>query len=164
MIHVLGRCKRDTTPTFLPLLSTPPQATKLQGLFLFFNLFLNPPALSKSLSVFSNVSPHQHSSSITSILNHSGFCSGPCVPQPRRLSSPPEVFPTPPTAHTRYPPMIKFNFFYSFQLQGFSCLSWVVQPLATTSSSQLTRLTPARMCSSLSCTSRPIPHPQASQS
>ena len=64
--------------------------------------------MSKFLSVFSNVSPHQHSSSITSILNHSGFCSGPCVPQPRRLSSPHEVFPTPPTAHTRYL-MIKFN-------------------------------------------------------
>ena len=69
--------------------------------------------LSKFLSVFASVFPHQHSSSITSILqcntHHSGFCSGPCVPQPRRLSSPHEVLPTPPTAHTRFPISIKFN-------------------------------------------------------
>ena len=123
--------------------------------------------LSKFLSVFANVFPHQHSSSITSILqwntHHSGFCSGPCVPQPRRLSSPHEVFPTPPTAHTRF--LIPIKLISSlFPLQSVSCLSWVLQPLATPQSGQLSRLTPARMCSSISRTSRPFPHPKDSQS
>ena len=135
VIHVLGSCKRDTTPTFsfFPLLLRPLSCkdSSYSSTFSF-----NPPV--KILSVFANVSPHQHSSSVTSILHHSGFCSGPCVPQPRRLSSPHEVFPTPPTAHTRYPPIKSDQIqLFSLPLQSVSCLSWVLQPLATPQTGQL---------------------------
>ena len=85
MIHVLGRY---TTPPF----PTHCQATELQG------LFFNSPVSSYQ---YSPTFPHQHYHNYHITIILSGFCSGPCVPQPRRLSSPHEVFPTPPAPHTR---------------------------------------------------------------